>query len=769
MSDDNTLLDMLNRYINKGDDENCDLWSRVLNYSLIAQMLKIVGADSYNQIKTLAVDSTVNQKIIDMSYEDMERYIITKLTYLKQQIQANRSSPTSDLVDTRIFTPTDLLDDKNLLTFHTIVGLEDAKEELRNSIIKPILYPTLYGNISRGILLYGLPGVGKTELVKAAMLQLQYESCQSNSSPVVIKLFTPTGGDLKGKYVGQSEKQIKALFQFASEEACKGNKDKYIFEDSDKEPRTISIIFLDEIEAIAGSRDNDESGIMTTTVNTLLQMMGGIKSYDNVVVIAATNYPDKLDSAILRRFDRTIYIRAPNASEIEQIIHYKLSNLIKRTLKDSQQPVNALKEFCEQTETVTERRGFCTFVDTQYRSAQLQSNLWKRYGDYMALSEKRLSSLTAFLARNNYTASDINNIFTQLKRQMAMAAESKNTFVSTSVPDSEGKPIPVVISTLGRKDLDSTSVMYMNKNVSDIYGDKLSSGFNIKWKNAIDSNKEMVQTFTNVKLIPVAPMVTILPNVYHYYNATASPCNSLFGIDITLTQGPVSENKDDDVSYDEMILMEFGGVYEESNQKKIKEFNEGNVITFDELTSGKFKPDAISQLTKEVPDVKIPNSSLRVRLWVKANAEASKLDDEFLMKGLNKSFMRRVLDKFDPRKYMSSSWESYLGRLISSHTIYLQSGNNLYAVKDKELLKQIRTGIDQSQNEIIVKDASIYQIYNVKDGAELTPVDYTTVNDTDVTNPITLYIDEPMINRAVENVSPSIKPADIKRISNYKR
>jgi SpoVK/Ycf46/Vps4 family AAA+-type ATPase len=85
-----------------------------------------------------------------------------------------------------------------------------------------LLYPNLYPKVSKGILIYGPPGTGKTLIVKAAVNQLQ-----ARSSDVGVLYFTPSPGDLKGKYVGETEKKIEEWFMCASQKACDQERDFY--------------------------------------------------------------------------------------------------------------------------------------------------------------------------------------------------------------------------------------------------------------------------------------------------------------------------------------------------------------------------------------------------------------------------------------------------------------------------------------------------------------------------------------------------------------
>ena len=253
------------------------------------------------------------------------------------------------------------------VTFDDLIGLASAKEKLRQGLVKPLIYPSLFPGLARGILLYGPPGTGKTMLAKAAVNDLQDEA-EAEGGGVQIVYFAPTGAELKGKYVGETEKNITRYFTCASRIACQQNT---CFESQKKleevlpagveasllvkahplkleevlpagveasllvkahplpATRTVAVLFIDEFDAIGGDRSGaDDAGVMASSVNTLLQMMDGVKKIDNVVVIAATNYPWRLDSALLSRLQTQIYVRLPDVDDMEEMIHKLISDYV---------------------------------------------------------------------------------------------------------------------------------------------------------------------------------------------------------------------------------------------------------------------------------------------------------------------------------------------------------------------------------------------------------------------------------------------------------
>jgi AFG3 family protein len=194
-------------------------------------------------------------------------------------------------------------DNKVKITFADVAGLDEAKEELTEIVEflkKPGKYTELGGKIPKGALLVGPPGTGKTLMAKAV------------AGEASVPFFSLSGSDFVEMFVGVGAARVRDLFKQAKEKApC--------------------IIFIDEIDAVGRSRGkgsmpggNDER---ENTLNSLLVEMDGFGSDSGIIILAATNRPDVLDSALLRagRFDRQISVDVPDISGREAIfkVHLK--------------------------------------------------------------------------------------------------------------------------------------------------------------------------------------------------------------------------------------------------------------------------------------------------------------------------------------------------------------------------------------------------------------------------------------------------------------
>lgn len=202
----------------------------------------------------------------------------------------SRGSPSSSKRFLRTGTTSKASKTKTGVTFNDVAGISEARDELKEIIdfLKhPSRYSRLGGQIPKGVLLEGLPGTGKTLLAKAI------------AGEASVPFFSMGGSDFVEMFAGLGASRVRKLFEEAKKQApC--------------------IIFIDEIDAIGGKRSadyrNGSNDEREQTLNALLVEMDGFETSETIIVVAATNRSDILDSALLRpgRFDRRITLNLPD-------------------------------------------------------------------------------------------------------------------------------------------------------------------------------------------------------------------------------------------------------------------------------------------------------------------------------------------------------------------------------------------------------------------------------------------------------------------------
>lgn len=211
----------------------------------------------------------------------------------------------------------EILDTSTAVPWESISGLTQAKEILQEAIIKPLMYPHIYTGIRappKGILLFGPPGTGKTLLAKAIASQ-----CSAT-------FFNISSSVLTSKNYGDGEKLVRALFAVAKK----------------KQP---SVIFIDEVDSILGSRNQNQHEASRRLETEFLVQMDGVGSNadDKVLLIAATNRPQELDEAVRRRLSKRIYIPLPDSNTRYGLIF----NLVSQNAVISQEELDNILYYTE--------------------------------------------------------------------------------------------------------------------------------------------------------------------------------------------------------------------------------------------------------------------------------------------------------------------------------------------------------------------------------------------------------------------------------------
>jgi proteasome-associated ATPase len=287
---------------------------------MLNEALNVVEALGYETIGEIVMLKELledGQRALVISHADEERVVRLAESLLDQPIRAGDSlllESRSGYVYERI--PKSEVEELVLeevpdISYEEIGGLMRQIEQIRDAIELPYLHADLFREHKlrppKGVLLYGPPGCGKTLIAKAVANSLAKQVAEKTGQSGKSFFLNIKGPELLNKYVGETERHIRLVFQRAREKASEG---------------TPVIVFFDEMDSIFRTRGSGvSSDVENTIVPQLLSEIDGVEGLENVIVIGASNREDMIDPAILRpgRLDVKIKIERPDAEAAKDI------------------------------------------------------------------------------------------------------------------------------------------------------------------------------------------------------------------------------------------------------------------------------------------------------------------------------------------------------------------------------------------------------------------------------------------------------------------
>ncbi|MBE7411753.1 MAG: AAA family ATPase [Leptospiraceae bacterium] len=264
--------------------------------------------------------------------------IISIFKYLNSESTAKSINPKELLIKlgTTVFDPSEEKAKNNTLDFDHIAGYENVKREILESIIFPIQNPSLFDEMTkltrkfpaknrpRAVLFEGDPGVGKTTMAKLVSYKCE-----------IPLIYVPIESILS-KYYGESSQNLAYIFDAAS-----------LFPSA--------LIFLDEIDSLAGNREEGMFEATRKMLSVLLRKLDGFEGKPSTITIGATNRKKDLDSALVSRFDKVIYFPLPNLSERAEILGAYAIHLLKNDRISLSKEMDGfsgrnIKDFCDYVE-----------------------------------------------------------------------------------------------------------------------------------------------------------------------------------------------------------------------------------------------------------------------------------------------------------------------------------------------------------------------------------------------------------------------------------
>jgi len=287
---------------------------------MLNEALNVVSAHGYERVGEVVTvkDKLGDDRVVVVTHGDEERVCRIATPLLGERIRVgdsltldSRSNFVHELIP-KLEVEELVLEEVPDVAYEDIGGLAGQIEQIRDAVELPFLHPELFKEHAlkppKGVLLYGPPGCGKTLIAKAVAASLARQVAERSGKETEKGYFLNIKGpELLNKYVGETERHIRLIFQRAREKASDG---------------TPVVVFFDEMDSLFRTRGSGvSSDVETTIVPQLLAEIDGVERLENVIVIGASNREDMIDPAILRpgRLDAKIKIERPDAESARDI------------------------------------------------------------------------------------------------------------------------------------------------------------------------------------------------------------------------------------------------------------------------------------------------------------------------------------------------------------------------------------------------------------------------------------------------------------------